>query len=226
MLFPWFIPTDWGVFSKHATMSNRIRHYLRHETVSVPEYLTYFFRKEQPLFHVLCDLEEDAAEEILKHDVLWRGDGTYLTHRKQHERTLRELFIAKGGQPVRQYPIYMILGDSPGGPHDLNLEYAYNVTIPFSIFTPEDVSFTYPDSLYEIPLDDLGRLHLNRNIHPVVYRWEELESVITRYSVYEYNNHYVEAQVWNDAPLQAYASKLIWQRCHSVNLLKSEGAQP
>jgi hypothetical protein len=181
--------------------------------MTVPDYLTYFFREGQPLFQTICDLDEETAEQILKHDTLWRGDGTYLAHRKQHEHYLRELFIEKGGWPIKQHPIYMILGDSPKGPHDLHLDYDYKVILPVSIFMSEDISFTYPDSLYEVPLNDLGQIYLERNSRPQVYRLEEIEEVIKRYKVYEYNNHYLEAQVWNETPLKASASEITWQRC-------------
>ena len=181
--------------------------------MQIPDYLTYFFRKGQPVFEVLSDLDEPVAERILTKDTLWRGDGTYLAHRKRHERVLRERFLAKGGRPRRQYPIYMILGDSPVGPHDLNQEYDYRIRIPTKAFSADDVSFTYPDSLYKVPLDDLARLYLERNQSPTVYRLENLEWVIRTYRVYEFNNHYVEAQVWNDEPLQPYADRSHWHRC-------------
>ncbi len=76
--------------------------------------------------------------------------------------------------------------------------------LPLSLFAPEDVSFTYPDSLYEVPPDDLGRLFCERNPTPTVYCMEELAEIIRIYQVYDYNNHYVEAQVWNDDPLALY----------------------
>jgi len=181
--------------------------------MELPDYLSYFFRQGQTPLQTICDLDEQVAEDILKHDVLWRGDGTYLAHRKQHERYLRDQFIAKGGRPVKTYPIYMILGNSPTGPHDLRLEYDYRVIIPLTAFPPEALSFTYPDSLYQVPLDDLGRLHLERNVRPTVYCLHEIAQVIETYKVYEYNNHYVEAQVWDDAPAQPYVSPIYWQRC-------------
>ena len=181
--------------------------------MQVPDFLTYYFRDGQTPFQVLSDLDECVAQNILKQDILWRGDGAYLAHRKQHERILREQFIASGGRPKRQYPIYMILGDSPDGPHSLDREYDYLIRIPIQAFTADDVSFTYPDSLYEVPLDDLGRLYLERNERPTVYRLEELRRVIETYRVYEFNNHYVEAQVWNDEPLLPYLDNRAWQRC-------------
>ena len=53
--------------------------------MSRPDHLSYFLRAEQTPFQVLPDLDDQAAEEILRSDTLWRGDGTYLAHRKRHE---------------------------------------------------------------------------------------------------------------------------------------------
>ena len=181
--------------------------------MEVPNYLTYFFREGQKLFEVLSDLDEQVAEKILKQDTQWRGDGTYLKHRKQHESLMREKFIVKGGEPKRQYPIYMILGDSPTGAHDMNNEYDFKLKIPIEVFTAKDISFTYPDSLYKMPINDLGRIFLERNQNPVIYCLDELKWVIEIYRVYEFNNHYVEAKVWNEEPLQSYTSTQHWQRC-------------
>jgi hypothetical protein len=182
----------------------------------VPDYLTYFFRDGQAPFQTICDLDEPEAQAILNNDILWRGDGTYLAHRKRHERLLWEKFIAKGGRPVRQHPIYMVLGDSPSGPHDLHLEYDYKILLPLASFSPYDLSFTYPDSLYEVPLDDLRRLYLDRSTDPTVYRLEEIEQVIEIHQVYAIHQHYIEAQVWNDEPTRPYSDPSHWLRCPSV----------
>jgi hypothetical protein len=181
--------------------------------MGVPDYLTYYFRADQRPFEVITDEDRMVAQSILKNDVLWRGDGAYLDHRKNHERLIRELFIRKGGHPSRQYPIYAILGESPVGPHDLENEYSYRINVPLQSLSRDDVSFTYPDSLYEVPLDDLTRLHLDRSTKPTVYTIEELAEVVSTYRVYEINNHYVEAQLWNDRPLRPYADKRYWRMC-------------
>ncbi len=169
--------------------------------MTIPDYLSYFYRSGQLPFEVLSDLSEDVAERILQNDVLWRGDGTYLRHRKKQERYLRDRFVEKGGQPRRRHPIYMILGDSPSGPHSLDAQYDHKLVIPLFIFGSEDISFTYPDSLYKVPLNDLGKVYLERWQAPSVYRMEELEALVERYRVYDFNNHYIKAQVWNDEPL-------------------------
>ena len=129
----------------------------------------------------------------------------------------------KGGGAVRKHPIYMILGDSPAGPHDLRLEYEFKIVIPLDRFAAEEISFTYPDSLYQVPMDDLGRLYLERCADPAVYRLEEIARVIERYQVYEQNNHYVEAQVWVDRPLEDFRDQRFWQASGAVGSGRSGG---
>ena len=184
-----------------------------------PDYLTYYFREGQTLFDVLSDKNPKQGEEILKNDVLWRGDGTYLSYRKAHELKLRQKFIQKGRNPNRKWPIYAILGNSPSSIHSLENEYQYKLIMKLKDFGLDDVSFTYPDSIYVVPLDDLGKLNLDRNDNPIVYTINDLSSIIEIYKVYEHDNHYIEAQIWNDKPLEEYMNnKEIWQNCIPNNL--------
>jgi hypothetical protein len=85
-----------------------------------------------------------------------------------------------------------------------------------NVFAEGDVSFSYPDSLFEVPIVDPGRLDLERNRVPVVHVLEELPEVIRAYRVCEYNNHYVEAQIWNDEPLRPYADRHCRIRCATL----------
>ena len=144
------------------------------------------------------------AEDILSHDELWRGDGTYLVYRKKHEAFLRKTFTAKGGKPQLKHPIYMILGNSPTGPFDLHKEYDHFMEIPTSIFPVEYVSYTYPDSMYSVPVDELDRVYLERDPAPKIYLLDEIPDVIARYEVYNHNNHYIEAQIWSLEPLKEF----------------------
>ena len=89
-----------------------------------------------------------------------RGDRTNFPARIKHEKLLRSLFIEAGGKPIRKNPIYMILGDSPTGPHDLNNDYGQKTQLPLAIFKSDIISFTYPDSMYKINLNELDRLNL------------------------------------------------------------------
>jgi len=42
---------------------------------------------------------------------------------------------------------------------------------------------------------------------------EELALVIRTYRVHEIHNHYVEAQIWNDRPLEPFADAQHWLKC-------------
>lgn len=171
---------------------------------SIPNYLTHFYRKGQKPFQNICDLDIQVVEKILKKDADWRGDGTYLSARIEHEELLRSLFIKMGGKPIRKNPIYMILGDSPTGPHDLNNDYERKIQLPLGIFKSNVISFTYPDSMYKISLSELDKLYLERNDSPRIYRLEELNDVIKTFEVYVHNNHYIEAQIWDDKPIKDF----------------------
>lgn len=171
---------------------------------SIPKYLTHFYRKGQKPFQNICDIDIQEAEKILKKDTEWRGDGTYFSERIKHEKLLRSLFIEAGGKPKRKNPIYMILGDSPTGPHDLNNDYEQKIQLPLAIFKSDVISFTYPDSMYKIPLNELDRLDLEKNDSPKIYRMEELDYVIKTFEVYVHNNHYIEAQIWDDKPIKDF----------------------
>jgi len=45
---------------------------------------------------------------------------------------------------------------------------------------------------------------LERNDSPKIYRMEELKDVIRTFEVYEHNNHYIEAQIWDDKPIKDF----------------------
>ena len=184
----------------------------------IPNYLSYYFRKNQQPFDVITNYKQDEAEKILKNDKFWRSDGTYFLHRKKHEKIIRHKFIQKGFSPKREWPIYAILGESPVGPHDLENEYFYKIKIPLEVFSENDISFTYPDSLYEVPRLDLGKLYLERSTYPVVYSFHDLKNVIEEYKVYEYNNHYIEAQIWNEDNIKHLRDKKYWIKCIKRNL--------
>jgi hypothetical protein len=153
----------------------------------IPDYFTYFFREGQERFQSIYELDDEEIERIVNGET-WREDGTYIAFRKQLEQRMRTQFLEKGGVPQRHHPIYMILGDSPQSPHDLHKNYAHKLVIPRTIFSDTDVSFTYPDSVFHLPVDDVGRVYLEQNPTPTVYLNDDLDHVIDIYRVDEYNN--------------------------------------
>jgi hypothetical protein len=90
--------------------------------MSVPTYATHYYLPERGPFRSLSDLPLGASDPVFlellsRHQ---RDDGyrrrygrDYIDKRKAVEAKLRQLFIARGGQPLRRSPFYLILGDSP-----------------------------------------------------------------------------------------------------------------
>lgn len=79
-------------------------------------YLYHYYDERTGPFRNLSDLEEHEAERVLdeirqenKGFASKRSDD-YLVIRRGLKEKARELFIGKGGQPVRKYPHYMTFG--------------------------------------------------------------------------------------------------------------------
>jgi hypothetical protein len=180
----------------------------------LPNYIQYYFRRNQELFSVLSDMDDSEAIRILGNDTQWRAEGTYIFERKKHEEHMRETFIRNGGIPKMKYPIYAILGESPCGEYDLENEYEYKIVVSLEIFNDTDISFTYPDSLYEVPIDDLEKYDLNRCDSPKIVMRKDIEETIWRYKPYSIGNHYVEVQIWNIDKLESYKGQRNWIKCN------------
>ncbi len=62
----------------------------------------------------------------------------------------------------------------------------------------KSVSFTYPDSMYELEHDEFGRIICGKRTNtPEVYTFDEIPELVQRYNIYGEYSHYVEAQVWD-----------------------------
>jgi hypothetical protein len=176
----------------------------------VPQVLSHYYEKSMGAFRSLSDLPADQAEQVM---ATIRADGIgfaskrsedYLTVRAELETRVRHLFIDKGGRPTRLHPHSMILGTCewlkswyPDG---------QELCIPLAQFNPDSVSFTYGDLFPAMRYQD------GKSFRGQVYRMGELESLIQQFGLpQDWNSdgrlgpdRYIEAQVWDDAPLQPY----------------------
>ena len=176
----------------------------------LPHVLSHYYDKATGPFRSLSDLPAEQAEQVLA-TIRAAGVGfasqrslDYLTIRNQLEARVRNLFIAKGGQPERLHPHSMVLGTSTW----LKSWYAdgQELCIPLSEFNPLSVSFTYGDLFPAMRYPD-GKAYRGQ-----VYVMCELEGLIGQYGLpQEWNaggqfgpDRYIEAQVWSDAPLSGY----------------------
>jgi len=179
----------------------------------VPDFLSHYYEAATDPFINLSDLPVQAAEEHLERiRQLGRAfasqrSADYLTIRRELEDRVRENFMEKGGKPIRSRPHYMILGACRW-----MLSWyirGCELRIPLELFSPTIVSFTYGDSFPAMHHPD-DKPHRGQ-----VYCLEELPDLVLQFGLPQSWNidgthgpdRYIEAQVWDDTPLNEFLSK-------------------
>jgi hypothetical protein len=189
--------------------------YHYHESTVAP-FLSYGnVSYEDALAMMKAQLERDP------HNVNPRPEW-FITRRREMESHVREAFIAKGGQPQKQYPYYMTLGA-----HDAMKTWFENASvlrIPADEFDMQTVSFTYGDMFAVMnPTLNTGEPYWGQ-----VYTYAEILDVIAAYGFPEptdYNARlenwkhngvylnellkYVEAHIWSDDVPEKY--RAMWK---------------
>jgi hypothetical protein len=182
--------------------------------MSMPDFLSHYYENAAGTFSNLSMLPLEQAEQILE-EIRRNGNrfasqrsSDYLKKRLELETRIRQLFKLRGGQPQLTHPHYMILGTCPW----LKGWYVdgQELQIKLTSIPKECVSFTYGDSFPAMNYND-GKPYRGQ-----VYTLTELGEIIRRYGLpQEWNpdgkggpERYIEAQVWDDAPLKEYLSLL------------------
>ncbi|MBZ0286813.1 MAG: hypothetical protein K8I30_04305 [Anaerolineae bacterium] len=175
--------------------------------------LYHYYDCSRGPFRNLSDLPQDEAEAILA-AIRERGEGfasqrktDYLTIRRGLEDLVRGLFIEKGGEPLRERPHYMVVGAC--GWLQSWFKQGCELHIPLANFDPKQVSFTYSDTFPAMHYKD-GKPYRRQ-----VYTLSELPELIQLYGLpQEWNadgkygpDRYIEAQVWDDRPLEKWLPK-------------------
>ena len=131
-----------------------------------------------------------------------------ITNRRKVEKWLYKEFVKLGGKPETTYPCYFTLGASPFLNKFESFEgKTLEIKIPLKIFSPKEISFTYPDSFFSAWLNENKNHPLfNKELSGRVFTIEKLneltrqgaiptdQSIDTKYYKYQF---YIEAQVWN-----------------------------
>jgi hypothetical protein len=189
------------------------------------DYLTHYYSIDKEPFQSLSALSDEEAIKIMEelcddtpYGERFKDPLQYLKDRKDTERWVREAFIAKGGKPKDEFPIPMVLGSSKwlveAAP---DREKHGEIRIPLSLFTEQDVSFTYPDSMIsrwfgqEKPAE-----YYQAELHGHVFTLSEILSIVERKGMPEEDWEtnlpqslapYIEAQVWNHELLYKYSEQ-------------------
>ena len=176
----------------------------------VPDFLSHNYDASIGPFVNLSDLAVQTAEVHLERirqsgkTFASKRSVDYLAVRRELEDQVRKLFIQKGGKPVRRRPQYMILGTCPW-----MLSWyvrGCELRIPLKRFSPENLSFTYGDTFPAMRYPD-GKSHRGQ-----VYCLDEIPDLVLQFGLpQDWNlngkhgpDRYIEAQIWDDAPLIEY----------------------
>lgn len=189
------------------------------------DHLIHLYAKGTQPFLTLSDLPDEEALSLMRRlhrpgSVYWERfehPAPYLQARRQVERWLRREFIAKGGRPQDPHPIYLVLGRSAwmrNAVNELTLATTDEIEVPLSLFTLDDISFTYPDSMVSAMLaHEQDPAYYLPQYHGKLFTLPEILAIIAANGLpgETWGNNlpddwanYVEAQVWNRAALLAY----------------------
>ena len=187
--------------------------------------LIHLYKRGAEPFRTLSALQEEDAISIMKSlyqagSIFWErfeDPIAYLRLRKQIEQSIRETFIAKGGMPRAAHPIYMAFGRTrwmQTGLDAVTLATTTEIEVPLSLFQECDVSFTYPDSMVSFLLArEKDPEYYLAEFHGKVFTLSEICSIVEssglpgeRWGTNLPSSmpNYIEAQVWNHAPLLEY----------------------
>lgn len=187
----------------------------------IPTFLTHYYEGSERPFMSLSDLDDTALEqEFAELGQMTLGVHRFKTSdtarhymrlRRDAEAKVRLKFIEKGGKPILQNPRYMVLGASTW------FEQWYveprEIRISLEHFNAAQISFTYPDSLITIILAENPRWEAFRKpYHGLVFTRDEIDAVVLQHGMpdesdparFTTEEHLIEAQIWDMAPLQAY----------------------
>jgi hypothetical protein len=176
--------------------------------------LTHYYHQNERPFQSLSALSDRDALEIIsslqgRAGLVYRrfnNPESYLKLRRETENWLRNEFINKGGKPKSNYPHYFVVDRSTW------IEAGYNghfdrIEMPITSIDPEQISFTYPDSMVSYWLQtQTDKDYYRSEYHGRVFSLAETTQLIDRFGIpdreweTQANRKYdlfIEAQVWN-----------------------------
>lgn len=191
----------------------------------LPSFLTHYYEGSERPFISLSDLDDASLEREfaelaplplkLHRFKTLEAAHHYMKLRRAAEAKVRQRFIDKGGKPVLRNPRYMVLGTSKWF-EDWYVE-KREIRIPLDHFADVQIGFTYPDAVISTILAENPRWEpFRKPYHGVVFTKSEIGDVIAQYGMpdeddparLQIEEHLIEAQIWDMAPLQAFLSTL------------------
>lgn len=161
------------------------------------------------------DLSEPEASAFMRthlpEDVIFhRNPEGYLKRRRETENWLHEIFCNLGGNPLTHFPIYMTVGRSS------YIEnqgiYLECLEFPLSLFSENNISFTYPDSYVSRWLAETQNTYFDPAFHGRVFKLSDLRDLLSDDRVHNdawkvgerRYDFFLEAQLWDPSPLAKF----------------------
>jgi hypothetical protein len=185
-------------------------------------YVTHYYLRGTPPCRSLSALQDEHAISLMKDlcddsifGARFRDPVGYLARRRRSERWVHDEFIKKGGLPKQDFPIYFVFGESRWlVQQSPDRQRHAELRIPIDVFDEADISFTYPDSMISLwlSLEKPRGLYLQQ-YHGIVFTRDEILAIVREKGDPEKDWQsnlpptlapYIEAQVWNVAPLEDY----------------------
>jgi hypothetical protein len=180
-----------------------------------PDIITHNYDPNGAFLKNLCDLPEGEAEQILDRRGATRGrtiKSNYLRRRLVTEEWLIGERSRKLGSTRLQRPIYFFLGDFADG---RDRSRPCSLVIPLSVFSPDVLTFTYPDSMASLPIasrDDL--IDHRQEYHGRVFTLQEIRDVVEKFGMpgerwkiddpLRRLDRFIEVQVWDERPISLF----------------------
>ena len=168
--------------------------------MNIPDFITHYNRSEP--FRSMSSLPKEELTGVLQNlnEVTTWGlgrfsDSEYLDRRMTVEEKIRREFIAKGGKPTLNHPIYFFLGrNQKFEENEKNKAYI----IRLKDLPKDSVSFTYGDSMFCFNEDYRlikGGSYLG-SLSTHIYTEEELPVIFSRLDYHSESRLHIEAQLW------------------------------
>jgi hypothetical protein len=183
-------------------------------------YLYRYFKVGTNPFKTISDLCDDEIILFMRqnfpgHEWFHAYPEKRIANRREIETWLFDKFVLAGGEPKTNHPCYFTLGKSvflkERGSYDAEME------IPLGLFSPKNISFTYPDSFFSVWLGRNKDHELyNQELNGRVFTIEEVLNLVTGNKIpqnvqmdtafgYQFE-FYIEAQVWDWDILSNYVN--------------------
>ena len=181
-------------------------------------YLYRYFKVGTNPFTSISDLADDEIilfmrQNFPNHEWFHADPEKRIATRREIEARLFDKFVVAGGEPKTNHPCYFTFGKSAFlsecGSFDAEIE------IPLRLFSPENISFTYPDSFFSAWLSrNKDHKLYNHELNGKIFTIAEVLNLLTENKIpqnvqidtaYGYKfEFYIEAQIWDYDILNNY----------------------